>query len=138
MKKLFLLVVSVFVIFNSAIALTYNSDPKIFVTELVNDAIKVLSDKSITQEKKVETIEKIALANVDIKALGMYALGQKRKTINKDDLEKYNNLFEKYFLKSLTSRLTDYSSSKFETLGEDKKSPNYTIVNVNTWDENEK
>ena len=37
--------------------------------------------------------------------------------------------FEKYFLKSLTSRLTDYSSSKFEIIGEDKKSANYTIVN---------
>ena len=39
------------------------------------------------------------------------------------------NAFEKYFLKSLTSRLTDYSSSKFEVLGYDKKSANYTIVN---------
>tara|TARA_B100001540_G_C15376217_1_gene448025 strand:+ start:248 stop:556 length:309 start_codon:yes stop_codon:yes gene_type:complete len=31
-------------------------------------------------------------------------------------------------LKSLTSRLTDYSSSKFEIIGEDKKSSNYTII----------
>ena len=36
--------------------------------------------------------------------------------------------FEKYFLKSLTSRLNDYSSSKFEVLEVDKKSANYTIV----------
>ena len=35
----------------------------------------------------------------------------------------------KIFFKNLTSRLTDYSSSKFEVIGEDKKSPNYTIVN---------
>ena len=32
-------------------------------------------------------------------------------------------------MKSLTSRLTDYSSSIFEILGEDKKSANTTIVN---------
>ncbi|MFL2889879.1 MAG: phospholipid-binding protein MlaC [Pelagibacteraceae bacterium] len=128
MKKLFLLTVSVFLIFTSVIAVTYNSDPKIFVTELVNDAIKILSDKSITQEKKVMVIEKIALENVDIKAIGMYALGKKRKTINKDNLEKYNNLFEKYFLKSLTSRLSDYSSNKFEVYDAEQKSAKYTIV----------
>ena len=32
------------------------------------------------------------------------------------------------FLKVLTSRLSDYSSSKFEVVNEDKKSSNYTIV----------
>ena len=36
---------------------------------------------------------------------------------------------KKYFLKSLISRLTDYSSSKVEVSGVDKKSANYTIVN---------
>ena len=39
------------------------------------------------------------------------------------------NHLKNIFLKSLTSRLTDYSSSKFEIIGEDKKSSNYTIVN---------
>ena len=34
----------------------------------------------------------------------------------------------KNIFKSLTSRLTDYSSSKFEVIEEDKKSANYTII----------
>ena len=46
-----------------------------------------------------------------------------------EDILNYQKSFERYFLKSLTSRLTDYSSSKFEISGEDKKSSNYTIVN---------
>ena len=37
-------------------------------------------------------------------------------------------LNKKYFLKSLTSRLTDYSSNKFEVIEAEKKSSNYTIV----------
>ena len=41
----------------------------------------------------------------------------------------YRKAFEKYFLKSLTSRLSDYSTSKFEILGSEQKSSNYTIVN---------
>ena len=51
-KKLFLLVSIIFLYFNSLTAVTYNSEPKIFIQELVNDAIKTLSDKSLTLEEK--------------------------------------------------------------------------------------
>ena len=61
--------------------------------------------------------------------MGLYTLGELRKSSSKDDLIDYQKSFEKYFLKSLTSRLTDYSSSKFEVLGSEKKSSNYTIIN---------
>ena len=106
----------------------YNTDPKLFVEELVDDAIKTLSNKSISKADKNKKIEEIALANVDIDALGMYTLGDVRKTLDENNLKKYKTLFEKYFLKSLTSRLTDYSSQKFEILSADQKSDNYNIV----------
>jgi phospholipid transport system substrate-binding protein len=106
----------------------YSTDPKLFVEELVDDAIKTLSNKSISKADKNKKIEEIALANVDIDALGMYTLGDVRKTLDENNLKKYKTLFEKYFLKSLTSRLTDYSSQKFEVLSADQKSDNYNIV----------
>ena len=106
----------------------YNSDPKDFVAELVNDAIDKLSSKTLTKEEKEKFIEGIALNNVDIKALGLYTLGELRKSSSKKDLENYHVAFEKYFLKSLTSRLTDYSSSKFEVVEAEQKSSNYTII----------
>ena len=127
-KKLFFLVSIILLYFNSLIAVTYNSEPKIFIAELVGDAIKTLSDKSISQEDKKKIIEKIALENVDIDALGMYTLGDTRKTLEKNILNNYKNLFKQYFLKTLTSRLTDYSSNKFEVLGSEQKSSTYTIV----------
>jgi len=108
---------------------SYSSNPREFVDELVNEAINVLSDKNLSKEKKIAFVEKIALENVDIKALGLYTLGVLRKSSSDEDIKNYQNSFEKYFLKSLTSRLTDYSSSKFEILGDDKKSTNTTIVN---------
>tara|TARA_B100001093_G_C26819637_1_gene1011337 strand:+ start:1723 stop:2322 length:600 start_codon:yes stop_codon:yes gene_type:complete len=128
MKKLLLSLVSVIVIISTAAAVTYNSDPKIFIEELVQDAINILSDKDLNQLKKSEAIKKIAIKNVDIKGLGLYTLGDIRKTLNKEDLNNYSEIFEKYFLKSLTSRLTDYSNNKFEVLEADKKSSNTTIV----------
>ena len=66
-------------------------------------------------------IEQIATENVDIKALGLYTLGEKRKSLGKEQMAEYQNLFKKYFLKSLTSRLTDYANQNFEVLGADQK-----------------
>ena len=127
-KKLFFLL-SIFLLhFNTLTAVTYNSEPKIFIQELVDDAIKTLSDKSLTLEEKNSVIEKIASENVDVKGLGLYTLGKIRKDLDEQTLKTYQELFEKYFLKSLTSRLTDYSSQKFEVIDSEQKSSNYTIV----------
>ena len=128
-KGLFFLIPIFYLYFSSIIAVTYNSEPKIFVQELVDDAIKSLSDKSLTEEEKNKAIEKIAIENVDIKALGLYTLGNLRKDLDENTMGKYQDSFQKYFLKSLTSRLTDYSSQKFEVFDSEQKSSNYTIVN---------
>ena len=119
---------SIFFIFQSSL-LSYSNNPKEFVNELVNEAISKLSDINLNKEQKKIFIEKVALENIDINALGLYTLGELRKSSDNSDISNYQKSFEKYFLKSLTSRLTDYSSSKFEVVGEDKKSANYTIVN---------
>ena len=128
MKKISVYLVSILFLFQASL-LAYNSEPKEFVVELVNDAISNLSNKNLNKGEKKKIIQKIALENVDINALGLYTLGELRKSSDKQTIIKYQQSFEKYFLKSLTSRLTDYSSSKFEVLGVDKKSSNYTIVN---------
>ena len=128
MKRLIhsLLLVSL-ILFNTN-SFSYSSDPKNFVAELVNDAIETLSDQSISKADKRKKIEDIALENVDINAISMYTLGSVRKTLDQATLEKYKELFKKYFLKSLTSRLTDYSNNKFEVLSSDQKSETTTIV----------
>ena len=128
MKKLSILFFLFVLNFNTN-AIPYSKEPREFVNELVNDAINKLSDKNLTSEEKSKYIEKIALENVDIKALSLYTLGELRKSSEKKDLENYQIAFEKYFLKSLTTRLSDYSSSKFEVTDFEKKSVNYTIVN---------
>ena len=128
MKKAFSIIVLFLLIFQSSFATTYSSDPQTFVQEMVNDAINTLSSKNLTDEEKANFIENLAIDNVDINALGLYTLGELRKSADKGNLEKYQRKFEKYFLKSLTSRLTDYSSNKFEVISSEKKSSNYTIV----------
>ena len=128
MKKISSVLILFIIIFKTSLASTYSSDPQMFVQELVNDSISKLSDKNLNKEEKSNFIKSVAIENVDIDALGLYTLGELRKSADKNDLIKYQEAFKKYFLKSLTSRLTDYSSNKFEVISAEKKSSNYTIV----------
>ena len=85
MKKLRILSISFFLLFFSNSYLhSYSSDPKEFITELVNEAINKLADKNLTKIEKEQFIEKIALENVDIDALALYTLGELRKTSEKE------------------------------------------------------
>ena len=127
MNRLKVFLIFIFFIINSSL-FAYSSDPKQFVQELVTEAIEKLSDKNLTNEEKAKFIEEVATENVDINALGLYTLGELRKSSNENDLVNYQRAFREYFLKSLTSRLTDYSSSKFEVVESEKKSATYTIV----------
>ena len=45
-----------------------------------------------------------------------------------EEIKEYNLLFEKYFLKSFTSRLTDYSDPKIEVHSVEILNPKYTMV----------
>ena len=108
-------------------ALSYSSDPEGFISEVIDEAKVVLSGSS-TPEEKAEKLSEIALKTVDVKGLAYYTLGKKRKEITPEELKRYEDLFEKYFLKSFTSRLTDYSDPKINVLSSEVVNNKYTIV----------
>ena len=88
MKRTVIYFISIFFIFQSSV-LSYSSNPKDFVSELVNDSISKLADKNLSKEQKAIYIEKVALENVDINALSLYTLGVLRKSSNENDILKY-------------------------------------------------
>ena len=127
-KNFFLIICFVllnFIIQNSSNA--FSNDPKQFITELVDEAKKILVDSNDKKFKEKKLTE-IALATVDINGIGYYTLGSYRKDLTDEQLKKYTNLFKKYFLKSFTSRLTDYSDPKIDVLSIEVLNPKYTIV----------
>ena len=126
MKKKFLIVVFfIFILVEQSFA--YSSDPKQFITEVVDEAKKILSEGN-SKDFKEKKLSEIALKAADIKGIGFYTLGKYRKELKDDELERYTNLFEKYFLKSFTSRLSDYSDPKIEVISAEVLNPKYTIV----------
>tara|TARA_S200000501_G_scaffold71981_1_gene64002 strand:- start:1442 stop:2032 length:591 start_codon:yes stop_codon:yes gene_type:complete len=122
-KKILVLSIFFLLISNS-----YSIEPDIFVQSTVNRASKVLSE-NISKDNKIEELKKIAKETVDIKGIGFYTLGSARKNLNEDQKEKYTTLFEKYFLKSFSSRLAEYTNPEIDVFDKEKLNANYTIVN---------
>ena len=108
-------------------AMAYSSDPEKFIGEIIDEAKIILSSQD-SQEAKAKKLSEIALKTVDIKGIGYYTLGSKRKELSPEELKKYEEIFQKYFLKSFTSRLTTYSDPKIAVLSSEKISDKYTIV----------
>ena len=102
-------------------------EPDIFVQSTVNRASETLS-KDISKKEKMLELQKLAKDTVDIKGIGFYTLGKYRKEISEDQKVKYSELFEDYFLKSFSSRLSEYSNPKINVISKDKKNDKYTIV----------
>ena len=103
-------------------------DPEVFVQSTVNRASKILGE-NISKEKKMQELQMIAKDTVDIEGIGFYTLGAIRKTLNEDQKNKYADLFEKYFLKSFSSRLAEYTNPEIDVVKKEVLSENYTIVN---------
>ena len=129
MKRILTSFLFVFIIsfWQDSRAIAYSSDPEKFITEIIEEAKLILNSQE-SKEVKAEKLSVIALKTVDVKGIGYYTLGKKRKDINEDQIKKYNIIFEKYFLKSFTSRLTDYSDPKISVLSAEKINEKYTIV----------
>ena len=124
MKKFLIIVL----FFNLSNTHAYSIEPQVFVQSTVNKASQVLS-QDISKEEKINGLKIIAKETVDITGIGFYSLGSTRK--NLDDTQKriYFDLFENYFLKSFSSRLSEYTNPKIEVKGEKVLNRNYTIVN---------
>ena len=126
MRKNFFIIIF-FVLGLTQKSFSYSSDPKQFIQEIVDEAKKVLVDSN-TKEFKTKKLSEMALKTVDIKGVAYYSLGGYRKEFSDEQMKEYLALFEKYFLKSFTSRLTDYSDPKIDVLSAEVLNPKYTIV----------
>ena len=126
MKRNFFIIIF-FILGLTQKSFAYSSDPKQFIQEIIDEAKKVLVDTN-SKEVKTQKLSEMALKTVDIKGVAYYSLGKYRKELSDEQMKEYLSLFQEYFLKSFTSRLTDYSDPKIEVLSTEVLNPKYTIV----------
>jgi len=122
--KVFIILLLFNINFNDA----YSISPDVFVQSTVNRASQILS-KNISKQEKIDELKSIAKETVDITGVGFYSLGLARKNLDNEQKKRYFELFEDYFLKSFSSRLSEYTNPKIEVNGKKILNKNYTIVN---------
>ena len=123
-KKIFLIIF----LYLLTLSNSYSIEADVFVQSTVNRASKILSE-NISKDEKIEKLKIIAKETVDIKGIGFYTLGPLRKNLSNEEKEKYSILFEKYFLKSFSNRLSEYTNPKIDVMNKEILNKNYAIVN---------
>ena len=121
-------IIIILLLLNVSNSNVYSIEPDVFVQSTVNRASQILS-KDISKEDKINELKSIAKETVDIKGVGFYSLGSKRKELNDSQKKKYLRLFENYFLKSFSSRLAEYTNPEIDVKEKKFINENYTIVN---------
>ena len=123
-KKIFLVIFFYFLTLSNS----FSIEADVFVQSTVNRASKILSE-NLSKDEKIEKLKIIAEETVDIKGIGLYTLGTIRKNLNDVQKKEYSRLFREYFLKSFSSRLSEYTNPEIDVLSKEVLSENYTIVN---------
>ena len=120
--------ITIIFLLNLSLSYAYSIQPDVFVQSTVNRASEILS-KNISREEKINGLKIIAKETVDIEGIGFYSLGSTRKVLNANQKQKYLDSFKNYFLKSFSSRLSEYTDPKIEVQSKNAINKNYTIVN---------
>jgi len=126
-KKLLFKFSLILIVFSALEVKSFSLEPKEFVQSVTNEASLILT-KNFTKEQKMEKLKSIAKETVDIRGIGYYSLGSHRKNLSDGKKKEYLAIFEKYFLKSFSSRLSEYTDPKIHVVSEKKLNDKYTMV----------
>ena len=125
LSKFISLITIIFIL--SPINISFSQTPENFIKDVTTKASEILK-KNIDKSQKSEELIELAKKSVDIKGIGRYTLGRHKKSITNDQLIEYEILFNQYFLKSFSSRLSEYSDPKINVLNQKYLNDKYTMV----------
>ena len=117
----------ILIVFSTFAGKSFSLEPKEFVQSVANEASLILT-KNFTKEQKIEKLKSIAKKTVDFRGIGYYSLGAHRKNLSDDKKKEYLDIFKKYFLKSFSSRLAEYTDPKIRVDSQKKLNEKYTMV----------
>ena len=120
-------IILVFFFYFLTLSSSFSIEADVFIQSTVNRASKILSE-NLSKDEKINKLKIIAEETVDIRGIGFYTLGSIRKSLDENQKKKYSKLFREYFLKSFSSRLSEYTNPEIDVLSKEVLSENYTIV----------
>ncbi len=130
-NKILLAILLVFMCFTDSFAIEQDKIPTTIQTN-INQALKLLKESPKQDSKALQNIaEKIFVLFdplFDYPLMAQLSLAQSYKTLNQEQIQTFNQVFEENLKKSFTDKLKLYKDEKLEVLnGEQIKSNRYNL-----------
>ena len=119
MKKLFILIPSIYILFVFNLSTGYANEFKSeeeFVKNFSDKAIFILSNQEISEKDKTDTFTSLVMDSIDLNLISKFVLSKAWKNASDDQKTKYLSAFKTYFVNSYANRLNQYSGEQVKVI----------------------
>jgi phospholipid transport system substrate-binding protein len=99
-----------------------------FVDENIRKGLDILKDKKLTTTQRRDQFETLLLGLVDTRRIGLFTLGQYRRTAPPEDVEAFLNAFKNYASAAYQSYFSKYTNQTLKVTGSTQRNPTDFIV----------
>ena len=107
-----------------------------FVDENIRKGLDILKDKKLTTTQRRDQFETLLLGLVDTRRIGLFTLGQYRRTAPPEDVEAFLNAFKNYASAAYQSYFSKYTNQTLKVTGSTQRNPTDFIVQTQLIDPN--
>ena len=99
-----------------------------FVDENIHKGLDILKDNKLSANQRRDQFEALLLGLVDVRRIGLFTLGQYRRTAPPDDVEAFIGAFKNYATAAYHSYFIRYTNQTLKVTGSTERSPTDFIV----------
>jgi len=114
--------------FTSSISVANESNAEAFVLKLTSEAKVIFNDKALNKNDRLKKLNDLSLKYLDLNALAIYTLGDYKDKTSAQEKVNFEKLFKEYFIKNMSSKLSDFSDQELKITASKQINENNIIV----------
>ena len=99
-----------------------------FVDENIHKGLDILRDKKLSVAQRRDQFQTLLLGLVDVRRIGLFTLGQYRRSAPPEDVEAFIGAFKNYATAAYQSYFARYTNQTLKVTGSTERSPTDFIV----------
>ena len=99
-----------------------------FVDDNIHKGLDILRDKKLNAVQRRDQFETLLLGLVDVRRIGLFTLGQYRRTAPPEDVEAFIGAFKNYATAAYQSYFAKYTNQNLKVIGSTQRNPTDFIV----------
>jgi phospholipid transport system substrate-binding protein len=107
-----------------------------FVGDNIHKGLELLNNKKLTTAQRRDQFETFLLGLVDVRRIGLFTLGQYRRTAPPEDVDAFIAAFKNYAVAAYQSYFSKYSGQTLKVTGSTERAPTDFIVATQLMDPN--